>query len=84
MVVGTIGPFGQFLLHERRAYAPPQLNAVEDQIMPPISVAVASASTPDRSAWLKNAARVAFLLCLVKGTAWLAMSWLALRGFNNL
>lgn len=36
------------------------------------------------SAWLKNAARVAFLLLFIKGAAWVAMSWLAFRGFNGL
>lgn len=34
--------------------------------------------------WLKNAARATFVLGVIKGTVWLAGSWLALRGFSGL
>lgn len=42
------------------------------------------ASVTAGPAWLKNAARAAFLLLFVKGAAWVAMSWLAYRGFSGL
>lgn len=51
------------------------------QTLIPASVA---ATVPGRHAWLKNAARAAFLFFMIKGTTWLAASWLAFRGFNGL
>jgi hypothetical protein len=44
------------------------------------AASLATASCPH---WLKNAVRVALLLVIIQGTVWLAMSWLALRGFSG-
>ena len=38
-------------------------------------------SCPD---WLKSTARVACVLGIVKGSAWLIATWLAFRGFGAL
>lgn len=54
------------------------------QTMIPAAVAVASSRSPWLKApWVKTTARVAFTLLFIKGTAWVAMSWLALRGFGS-
>lgn len=34
--------------------------------------------------WLKNAAKATFLLLFIKGTAWVAAAWLAMRGFPGM
>ncbi len=34
--------------------------------------------------WVKGAARTAFALLIIKGSAMLATTWLALRGFEGL
>lgn len=48
-------------------------------------VAASFAATVQRCpAWLKDAARVAAVLCIVKGAAWLATFWLAFRGIHPL
>jgi hypothetical protein len=46
--------------------------------------AFATASVQGRPAWLKNTARAAFLLLVIKGSVWLGASWLAFRGFGSL
>lgn len=43
-----------------------------------------AASVQGCPTWLKNTARVAFLLCVIKSTVWLGASWLAFRGFGGL
>jgi hypothetical protein len=42
------------------------------------SVAVTFQKSP---AWVKSAARAAFLLLLLKGSLWVGASWLTFRGF---
>lgn len=46
--------------------------------------ATVAATTHGSPAWLKNAARGAFLLLFLTGATWVAMLWLALRGFDSL
>ncbi|HEY0939614.1 MAG TPA: hypothetical protein VGE08_05920 [Steroidobacter sp.] len=48
------------------------------------SFAALATSVQTRPAWLKNTARIAFLLVFIKGAVWLGASWLALRGFHGL
>ena len=43
-----------------------------------------AARVQDCPTWLKSAARATFVLCVIKGTVWLAGSWLALRGLSGL
>ena len=45
------------------------------------TVAITSQGSP---AWLKIAARGAFLLSFLTGATWVTISWLALRGFDTL
>lgn len=48
-------------------------------------IAVSVAATVQRSpAWVKGAAKVAFLAFFIKGAVWVGASWLALRGFGAL
>jgi hypothetical protein len=46
--------------------------------------AFAAASVQGRPDWLKNTARVAFLLFVIKSAVWLGASWLTFRGFGAL
>lgn len=46
--------------------------------------ATVAATSHDYPSWVKIAARAAFLLLFLMGSTWLAMSWLALRGFDAL
>ncbi|HEY0683250.1 MAG TPA: hypothetical protein VGD45_13035 [Steroidobacter sp.] len=46
--------------------------------------ATVAATAHGYPAWLKNAARAAFLFLFLTGASWVAMMWLALRGFDTL
>lgn len=50
----------------------------------PASFAALATTVQTRPAWLKNTARVAFLVVFMKGAVWVGASWLALRGFHGL
>lgn len=52
--------------------------------MPTSFAALATATVHAPPAWLKNTARVAFLLIFMKGAVWVGASWLTLRGFHGL
>lgn len=83
-----IGRYLRFMLHELGSYADRQvLNtsiAAEDRSQMQTSIAAFAATVQARPAWLKNTARVAFLLLFTKGAIWVGASWLALRGFGGL
>ncbi|MBM0106830.1 hypothetical protein JM946_19015 [Steroidobacter sp. S1-65] len=46
--------------------------------------ATVATTTHGSPAWLKIAARGAFLLSFLTGATWATVSWLALRGFETL
>jgi len=49
-----------------------------------LTAAAVTIATNGYPVWVKNTARVAFLLLFIKAAAWVAASWLALRGFHSL
>jgi hypothetical protein len=56
--------------------------AAEDSPMP-TSIAALATTVQAQPAWLKNTARAAFLVVFMKGTFWVAATWLTLQGFNG-
>lgn len=46
--------------------------------------ATAAATSHSYPAWVRNAAKAAFLMSFLTGATWAAVSWLALRGFDAL
>lgn len=52
--------------------------------MPTSFAALATATVQAPPAWLRNTARVTFLLLFMKSAVWVGTSWLALRGFHGL
>jgi hypothetical protein len=48
------------------------------------SIAAFAAAVEGRPVWMKNTARAAFLLFVIKSAVWLGASWLAFRGFGAL
>ena len=63
--------------------ATPASTATEEPVMHAF-IAATVATSHGSPAWLKIAARGAFLLSFLSGATWATMSWLALRGVDTL